>query len=131
MNVSWEVMPGRGFEGCQLRVSRAELRATLGPPDASFNRVHGGPLIDDYQRLGAQVSYDDDDLSCFVEVASPAAPTIAGVVLIGRPARAVYEDLRSRGIEVVEDDAGASLPRWGVGLFVVDSEIEAVSVGDG
>jgi hypothetical protein len=127
---NWQIVGRNGFAACPLGSSRKQVEAALGYPDDVFRRVPDGPLVNDYQGLGAQVIYDDSDSVVFVELASPADPSIKGVPLLGRPADDVYRDLRAEGIEVREDDSDASLPESHIGLYVNGGSVESVSAGN-
>jgi len=127
--LSWALIPIEGFDACPLGRGRDWVRNSLGVPESVFRRAPDGPLVEDYQELGVQVSYDASDRTSLVEVALPATPTMQGVMLLGRLAADVYSELRAIGIDVVEDDAGALVPGWGAGLFVAAGRVEAVSVG--
>lgn len=129
--VGWTLVRGSGFEGCPLGASREQVERALGTADATFRRVPSGPLVHDFQRHGAQVTFDESGRVAFVEVYEPADPSLHGIALLGRAEEDVCDDLRAAGIEVVTADAGFILPGWGVGLFVEGSVVTAVSAGRG
>jgi hypothetical protein len=129
MPATWVIDGSTGFEQLRLREDRAAVRARFGEFQV-FRRTPEAPATDYFVASGIQVTYDDEGRVEFIEVMTPADPSLRGCRLLGRPTEDVVADLRVRGVECVEARDGAYLPGWRVGLFASDGIVEGVSIND-
>ena len=127
----WEIVDNQGFAWLRLGMDRSSIRSLLGSYK-TFRRWHAPTETDHFVETGFLVTYGLDDHASSVEVTAPAAPTLAGVVLLGRPLESVVQELVRAGLEVTYDMevklVGATVHGW-FKLYAPGDAIEAVSIG--
>jgi hypothetical protein len=128
----WEIVDDQGFTWLRLGMDRSSIRAILGPY-RTFRRWHAPTETDHFVETGFLVTYGLDDHASLFEVTTPAAPRLAGVVLLERPLDDVVQELAQAGLRVTYDMeaklVGATVHGW-LKLYAPGDAVEAVSIGD-
>jgi len=109
VQTTWVIDGSTGFEQLRIGDDRSAVRARFGDFQV-FRRTPEAPETDHFVASGIQVTYDDEGRVEFIEVMTPADPSLRGSCLLGRPTEDVIADLRVRGVECVEERDGAYLP---------------------
>ncbi len=122
------VRPWEALGDLRFGVSRDAVRSLLGDQFRSFKRTpKAKTLTDEYENLGLQLSYDEDDKLEFIEAYPPCMPTYQGIELFGE-LTLVLRQLEAAGHMLKADDVGYSCEQLGFALFAPMQTIEAVSV---
>lgn len=103
---TWAIVPWHSVGPLARGATRAEVRAVLGSPDASFRKGGDAPNdTDAFDEPGIHTYYDDDDRLDYVECHSFGSvdPMLDGAVLRG-DLITVRERLEGVGHQVVEED---------------------------
>ncbi len=123
------ITPFEGLGDLKFGLSRQAVRDLLGPDVRSYRKNKYEPRdTDSYRRLGLHLYYDADDRLEFIETTPPSDPTFQGVHLRDADLGRVLARLADQGYHATEDDAGYNFKDLGIGLYVPESAIEAVSV---
>ena len=87
---------------------------------------------DHFLESGVLVTFDSNDASTFVELATPSRPSVMGTSLLERPIDDVIADLAEKGRQVACTEPGVCyvISRSDVGLYTEDGLVKAVSFGD-
>jgi hypothetical protein len=126
---NWELIPVQGLSDLKLGEEREAVRQRF-RNFRVFRRTSDAPETDLFATDGLLVTYGSGDRVTFIELASPADPTIKGVHVLGRDLGEVLYQLRERGVSFVADQDGANVQGWGVGLYAPSGVIEGVSIGE-
>jgi hypothetical protein len=127
--VRMEVRPFEGLGDLRFGMSRADVRALLGPEFRSFKKTPlAKTLTDAYTQLGLHLYYDDQDRLEFIEAFQPCIPIFRGIELLGRP-EVVLEQLRKTGVGIPRRDSdGNFFDDLGFALYSPGDVVEGVSV---
>ena len=126
--MNFEISNEGALDRIALGESRAQIREGLGE-FTTFQRVPGGPEIDDFTRSGVQVTYGDTGTAEFIEISAPSQVAYAGVEMIGASPADIYQDLTAAGAEVEEDGQGAIVDGK-FGIYADEETVLAVSIGE-
>ena len=108
--------------------ARDHVRDVLGE-FRTFRRTPASEEADHFVESGAMATYSADGALVLLELAEPATVEVDGVQLLGMELDALETSLGDQGLEVVLDDAGATIPSMQVGLFAPGGTVEGVSLG--
>lgn len=111
-----------------LGQSRDEVRGVLGD-FRTFRRTPDSEEADHFVACGAMATYDAGGSLVLLELADPATVEVDGVQLLGETVDDLAEALGARGLEVVRDRDGGTIPSLGVGLYAPGGPVEGVGLG--
>lgn len=112
----------------RLGDQREDVRRALGD-HSTFRRTPDSEEADQFGGSGAMATYSSDGSLVMLELVDPARVEVEGVQLLGQPVEGVIDSLGARGVEVVPDDMGATIPSMSVGLYAPSGDVEGVQLG--
>jgi hypothetical protein len=127
--MDWELIPNVGLLTLRLGDARAAVRSQFGDPRV-FRRTADAPDTDQFPQVGIMVTYGSGEVVTFIELTAPAAPTLLGILLIGRELDEVLGKLRDEEVQIELDPDGANVPGWRLGFYAPSGLVEGVSIGD-
>ena len=111
-----------------LGQSREEVRAALGT-HRTLRRTPESEEADHFVDSGAIATYSPKGELVLVEMHDPALVMLDGVQLMGQTVDDITRALAERGIDVVHDEVGATVPSMAVGLYAPGGKVEGVGLG--
>lgn len=111
-----------------LGQSREEVRGVLGD-FRTFRRTPDSDEADQFVECGAMATYDAGGSLVLLELADPARVELDGVQLVGESIDSLAEALGTRGLEVVRDEDGGTIPSLAIGLYAPGGTVEGVGLG--
>lgn len=111
-----------------LGQGREEVRAVLGT-HRTFRRTPQSEEADQFVDSGAIATYSPEGELVLVEMHDPALVLLEGVQLMGETVDDITRVLAERGIDVVRDEVGATVPRVALGLYAPGGTVEGVGLG--
>ena len=116
MDLSIDTYSGVG--PLRFGMSAEEVRTVMGLPFRTFKKTPAALLPTDFfVDVGLHVYYKVPGKCEAIEMATPAEPTLDGLLLIGRPFSEVREWFENRDDSVIVDGSGLTSTRYGVGLY--------------
>ncbi|MCP5004142.1 MAG: hypothetical protein GY941_09415 [Planctomycetes bacterium] len=110
-------------------MGRDYIRSLLGKDYESFSRTGNKiPEIDSYDNEGLQLNYDEDNKLEFIEAIIPSNPTFENIAFTGRNPEDVYREITEKGYLGIKDDVGYDFPDLGIGIYIREGFVEAVSI---
>lgn len=126
--MEWELLDQSGPAGLRIGESIIAVRDRLGTY-RTFRRAGERRDTDQFDEVGALVTYGEHGAVEFVELVAPSDPTICGVKLVQRELGRVCDELSRVSVSVRLDADGAELADWKVSMYAPDGVVEAVSYG--
>ncbi|NPC41002.1 hypothetical protein [Nocardioides sp. zg-1230] len=111
-----------------LGQSRDEVRGVLGD-FRTFRRTPDSEEADHFVDCGAMATYDPDGSLVLLELANPATVEVEGVQLLGETVDDLAAALGARGLELVRDEDGGTIPALTVSLYAPGGTVEGVGLG--
>ena len=111
-----------------LGEGRDQVRNLLGE-FRTFRRTAASEEADHFTDIGAMATYSAEGALVLLELTDPARVELEGVQLLGEELDSLETSLGDKGLELVRDEAGATIPRVQVGLYAPGGTVEGVGLG--
>lgn len=116
--MKYEIAPGRGINGIPFGMGMQGVRAALGAGFKSFKRTPDAAHPCDYfADAGLFANYDKTGRLEAIELASPAAPELYGMNLLGMGFEQAVKYLKSKDPQLEREADGAISLALGLSLY--------------
>ena len=125
---TFKILSATATDVVALGDSRDHVRDVLGE-FRTFRRTPASEEADQFVASGAMATYSAEGALILLELAEPARVELEGVQLLGEELDPLQTSLGDRGLELVLDDMGATIPSVQVGLYAPGGVVEGVQLG--
>lgn len=116
--MKYDIAPGKGIKGIPFGTGVSGVRAVLGAGFKSFMRTPGAAHPCDYfAGAGLFANYDKTGRLEAIELASPAAPELYGINLLGMGFEQAVKYLKSKDPQLEREVDGAISLALGISLY--------------